>query len=67
MINQNTLWFRGRGLGTETNITNGIDNSKLNIGYKLGALQMLIWSILGWTGLPGTLGSTTPLTSSSNL
>ena len=42
MINQNTLWFRGRGLGTETNITNCIDNSKLNIGYKLGALQMLI-------------------------
>ena len=38
--------FRGGG-GPETDITNGIDNLKLKVRYKLGDLQKFLWSILG--------------------
>lgn len=47
--------------------TDGTNNLKLNVRYKLGGFQKVIWSILGWTGVPGTLGSTFALTSSFSL
>ena len=55
------------GAGEQGVETNGKNNLKLNVGYKLDDFQKFVWLSLGWTGLPGTLISAPASTSSFSL